>query len=347
MGSPRQGSAVRFFGSANPIRVEETVFPRIGERQVLLKMKAAGVCASDIHFCHRTEKPEKVPLILGHEGAGVVEEVGREVTELQVGDAVCVHYVVSCGHCEYCLSGRENLCPSVKWMGFDLDGTYSDYMVLPAENALRLSGSIPFEEAALIGCAVVTPFHAMRIGGVEPGSSVAIVGIGGVGVHAVQMARVFGAKRVVAVDVDDTKLRLAEEVGADVTVNARECDAVEAVREATAQKGPDYVFEFYGSAPTILNSLKMVGRGGRVVLVGIYRGSLELDVKKLLYEEVQLRTSMDHTKWDLIKAIELVANGRIDLSRSVTHRLPLNEASKGFEILEKKIGSPVRVVLIP
>lgn len=341
------GFAVRFYGSSHPIKVEEASFPHVENGQVLVKIKAAGVCASDIHFYHRTKTPAKVPLILGHEGAGVVEKVGSNVENTHEGDHVCIHYVISCGECNHCLEGRDNLCVNVKWAGFDVDGTFSEYILLPARNVLPLPEWITLEHGALIGCAVVTPFHAMSVGEVKPGDSVTILGIGGVGIHAIQMARIFGADRIIAVDIAEYKLKLAEEFGADVTVNSKEEDAVEAVNRATKGKGSDIVFEFVGSAQTILQSLRMTGRGGRAVLVGIYRGSLEFDITRLLYEEKQLRTSMDHTKWDLKKAIDLVANGRIDLSKSVTHKLPLRNALKGLEILEKKVGNPVRVVLIP
>lgn len=339
--------AVRFYGSPRPIKVEEASFPDVDADEVLVRIKAAGLCASDIHFYHRTETPVKVPLILGHEGAGVVEEVGGRVENIREGDPVCIHYVISCGNCEYCLTGRENICVDVKATGFEADGTFSEYIIVPARNLLTIPKGVSFEHGAITGCAVVTPFHAMRMGEVRPGDSVAIIGIGGVGIHAVQMARLFGADRIIAMDLADYKLKLAEELGADVTVNPKEENAVEAAKRATGRRGPDAVFDFVGSAPTVLQGIRMMARGGRVVVVGLHGGTIELDMSELLYDEPQLRTSMDHTKWDLRKVLELVALGRIDLSRSITHRLPLRKAIRGFEILEEKVGNPVRAVLIP
>lgn len=234
----------------------------------------------------------------------------------------------------------------MKAAGFEANGTFSEYIVVPARNVLPIPEGVSFEHGAITGCAVVTQFHAMRMGEVKPGDSVAIIGIGGVGIHAVLMARLFGADRIIAVDLADYKLKLAEELGADVTVNPKEEDAVEAAKRATGERGPDAVFDFVGSTPTVLQGIRMMDRGGRVV-VGLHGGTVELDMTELLYDEPRLRTSMDHTKWELRKVLELVAHGWIDLSRSITHRLPLRKVLRGFESLEEKIGNPVRAVLTP
>lgn len=343
----RMGMAVRFYGRSKPLRVEEVEMSPVEAGEVLVDVKAAGVCASDLHFIRRTEGPSKCPVTLGHEGAGVVEEVGSDVTDFEPGDRVCIHYVISCGRCDYCLSGRENLCPNVMWAGFDRDGTYSEYIKLPSSNVLRLPDGVSYEEGALIGCAVVTPFHAMRLGEVKPGDEIVIIGVGGVGMHAVQMARVYGAGKVIAIDLADYKLKLTEELGADVSINPREVDPVEAVKEATGGVGADVVLEFVGTEPTIQQALEMMRPGGRTVLVGLYRDKLELDVESLLYREAQIRTSMDHTKWDLKQSISLVENGRIDLSRSITHRLRLEKAGEAINMLEEKTDNPLRIVLKP
>lgn len=342
-----KGLALRFYGSSKPLRIEKATKQDVKTGEVLVNIKAAGVCASDLHFIRKTEKPAKTPITIGHEGAGVIEEVGSGVNNFDLGDRVCIHYVFTCGKCDYCTSGRGNLCVNVKWTGFDRDGTFSEYIRLPAKNVLNIPKSISFDEGAIIGCAVVTPFHAMRLGGITPGDAVAIIGIGGVGIHAVQMARVFGAGKVIAIDLADYKLKLAGEMGADIVVNSRDVNPVDAVKESTDGMGADIVLEFVGTELTIQQAIKMMRPGGKTVLVGIYRDKIDLDVEDLLYSEAQIRTSMDHTLWDLKRVIGLIEDGRIDISRSVTHKLPLTEGEKAIRMLEEKTDNPIRIVLKP
>lgn len=339
--------AARFCGINKPLKLEEVPIPKIGAQEVLVRIKASGVCASDLHYYHGKLPFGKIPITMGHECTGIVEEVGSEVEGLMKGERVCIHYIISCGNCYFCSTGRDNLCVGAKFVGFDEDGGFAEYIRVPARNVVKLPKEIPFEEGAIIGCAVVTPFHALRIGEVKPGEVLAIYGLGGVGIHGIQFARnVFGAIKIIAVDIMEYKLQLAIELGADVVVNAKENDPVEIIKKETGGRGVDVALDFVGLRETIQQCLRSVGRGGRVVLVGLCKERVEIDPLDLLFKEVEVKGSIDHTRWELLKTIELVEKKRIDLSRSITHKLSLHEVNRGLEILDKKIGEPVRVVIV-
>ncbi|RLI06545.1 hypothetical protein DRO24_04805 [Candidatus Bathyarchaeota archaeon] len=339
--------AARFYGPNTPLRVEEVPIPEVGPKDVLVKVRASGICGSDLHALHGAFPEMPVPVTMGHECAGIVEEVGEEVTTLSEGDRVCMDYVVSCGYCEYCSRGNNNLCDSLLTVGFELDGSFAEYVCLPEKQFLKLPKNIPFDEGAILGCAVVTPYHALRVAEVRAGDHVAIYGAGGVGIHAVQLARIFGASKLIVVEVSEYKLKTASELGADETVNALEEDPVKRIKEETSGKGCDVVLVFTGSRKAVEQALRSVKKGGRVVLVGYCREPVSLDAMEFMSNEIQLRSSIEHNRWELARVIELRALGKIDLSKSITHRVSLDQVNRGLEILEKKIGDPLRVVVTP
>jgi len=338
--------AAKFYGPNMPLRIEEIPVPEVGPGEVLVRVRASGICGSDLHALRGAFPEMPIPVTMGHECAGVVEEVGEGVTEFSKGDRVCLDYVVSCGHCEYCSAGRSNLCDDLKCVGFELDGAFAEYLCLPERQFLRLPDNVPFDEGAILGCAVVTPYHALRMAGLRVGDAVAIYGAGGVGIHAVQLARLFGAGKLIVVEVSERKLRLASELGADETINALEEDPVRAVMDATKGRGCDVVMAFTGSKRAVEQALRSVKKGGKVVIVGYCREPVSIDLMEFMSNEVQLRSSIEHNRWELARVIELRASGRIDLSKSITHRVRLEEINRGLEMLEKKIGDPLRIVVV-
>jgi len=210
---------------------------------------------------------------------------------------------------------------------------------------VKLPDTITYEQGAIAGCAVVTSFHATGIGEVKPGSSVAIYGIGGVGFHGIQQARLFGASRVIAVDIADEKLKLAKSAGADEAVNAADEDPVKRIRELTGGKGVDVAFEYIGLKKTIEQSINSIRMGGVVVMVGTSGSIIEIKQVDFLSREAQLRTSWGHTKEDLLRVLNLIETKRLDLSKSITHRFPMREVNHALEMLDRKMGNPVRIVL--
>lgn len=177
--------AFRYHGPKIPLTFEDIPRPSVGPRDALIEVRASGICGSDLHYYHGTILPKAVPITLGHEVSGTVEEVGEDVSDLAVGDRVCVHYVISCGDCVHCGQGNDNRCRRRRSIGTHMDGGFAEYVVVPSRNAFKLPSDVPFEHGAIIGCAVSTPFHALRIAGTGPGDNVVVFGLGGVGMHAV------------------------------------------------------------------------------------------------------------------------------------------------------------------
>ena len=342
--------AARFHKVDTPLKIEEIPAPKPGQGEVLVRVKATGICGSDL-FAYHFWPPETFglkSLTLGHECAGVVEAVGKNVKDLSEGDRVCMDYVIPCGHCYYCIAGKSNLCENLKCAGFEVDGAFAEYICLLERQFLKLPENIPFDQGAILGCAVVTPYHSLSIAEIAPGDTVVIYGIGGVGIHAVNLAAgVFRAGRVIAVDVAEYKLKLAIELGADETINAAEEDPVETIKKLTGGRGADVALVFVPEAPKVIEqSLKSVGKGGKAVIVGKCRENIQIDTSSFLENELQLRSSVEHLQGEMLRVIELAKEKKIDLSKSITHRISLDEVNKGLEILEKKIGNPVRVVIV-
>jgi propanol-preferring alcohol dehydrogenase len=243
--------------------------------------------------------------------------------------------------------GRENFCEKYQMIGKHVDGGFAEYIKVPARNVLKLPKSIPFDQGAIIGCAVSTAFHALRRSRINEGDVTVVYGIGGVGLHAVQLAsRIFGAGRLIAVDVSKEKLEMAKKMGADEVIDVTEEDPVERIKEITDGRLADVVIECIGLKKTIEKAIGCLGKGGRMVIVGI--GSEDIQVspyKTIIGKEMEIMGSNDHLRQEVVQLIDFVRSGKIDLSASITHRLSLDEVNRGMEILEKKIGNPMRVVV--
>jgi len=327
--------------------MDRVPIPGIGPNDILLEVKASGICHSDINYRDGIAPVSKLPITLGHEIAGVVSRKGRTVKNLQLGDRVIAHYVSSCGHCSYCRTNRENYCPSYQMIGKDVDGGFAEYSVIPATSAVRLPEPVPFEQGAIIGCAVSTAYHSLRRARVEPGERVAIIGVGGLGMHAVQLAkRIFHAKEIIAVDRFDWKLKRATKFGANRVVNAATHDPAKVLERTTNGALADVVIDFVGSEKANQQSLSLVGKGGRLVLVGIGAKSMTVSpYKAIIGKEIEIIGVDDHLKTELSQLVEFVKSGKIDLSHSVTHTIPLEGINEGFRILEDEHEKPIRVVV--
>lgn len=340
--------AARLHRIGEPLSVHDVSLPPVGPGEVLVDIRASGVCHSDLNYRDGLGVVGHLPIILGHEIAGVVDRLGEGVEGFDVGDRVVIHYVLSCGGCRYCSMGKENLCDRYAMIGKDVDGGFAEYISLPARNLIKLPEGLPFEQGAILGCAVSTPLHALRRAHLEPGEVVLIYGIGGLGIHAVQLAsRVFGAGLVVAVDIAEYKLELARRLGADIVVNPLEENPAVRVREETDGGMADVVVDLVGLRETIMRGLECVGKGGRMVLVGI--GPEEVTVspyRTIIGREMEIIGVNDHLRSELYQLVDLIASRRLDLSMSVTHTLPLEDINHAMEILERKLGNPIRVVIV-
>lgn len=335
------------YAYGEPIKVEDIPVPEIGPDDVLIRVKACGICHTDISIVGGFIRPPKLPIVPGHEPAGVVEAVGSAVKRLKVGDRVCIDSVISCGQCHYCFTGRDHLCHSPIALGFDWNGGWAEYMRAPAVNCFVLPEKISFEEGAIITDAVVTTFHAMKRGEVKPGDVVAIFGVGGLGINAIQMAKAFGAARVIAVDRNEAKRKLALAVGADEAIDLNSPSLRKELRMLSGGEGIDVALEFIGLDTTIQQTIECVRKGGKAVIVGVHTGTFQVAGHPMVAKEIDIRGVWTFPKQDFPYVIELVRSGKIDLSRSISHRVPLEEVNRGLEILEKRIGNPLRVVVTP
>jgi propanol-preferring alcohol dehydrogenase len=345
MGEPMK--AARLHRIREKLRIDSVQVPEVGSNDVIIDIRASGICHSDLNYRDGVSPVGKLPIILGHEIAGVISRVGERVKGIEEGDRVCVHYIRSCGNCSFCRTGRENFCEQYQMIGKDIDGGFAEYIRVPASNVLKLPRAMPFDQACILGCAVSTTYHALKRGRMRAGDTVVIYGVGGLGAHAISLAKIFKAKKIVAVDISGEKLKLAEKLGVDETVNAATEDPAQRVEEITRGELADLVLDFVGAAKVIEQEIHCVGKGGRLVLVGIGKDDIRVSpYKTIIGKEMELIGVNDHLRSELAQLIDIIGSGRMDLSRSITHRVHLDEVNTGLEILEKRTGNPIRVVVV-
>jgi propanol-preferring alcohol dehydrogenase len=340
--------AIRLVEIGRPLQMQEVPLPPVGQHDILVRVKAAGICHSDVHYRAGVSPVKPMPITLGHEIAGVVEQVGTEVSQVKVGDRVCLHYLVTCGECHYCSTGNEQFCTTGRMIGKHRDGGYAEYTAVPARNAIVLPPEIPFEQAAILMCSSATCLHALRKSRLRAGEMVAIFGVGGLGMSAVQLAKALGALDVYAVDINPEKLKLAAQYGA-IPINARERNPLTEIRRLTHKRGVDVALELIGLPETMQQAVQSLAIFGRAVLVGIAEKPLEIDTyRELLGKEAEVIGSDDHLLQELPLLIEYVSRGILDLSRTVTRTVPLDAAAVN-EVLDnlQDFGSDVRAVIVP
>jgi len=340
--------AIRLVKPGQPLEMQETPVPSMGVKDVLVKVKAAGICRSDMHYRAGASTVPDLPMTLGHEVAGVIEEVGPAVRNVTVGDRVCLHYLVSCGDCRYCALGSEQFCTTGSMIGKYQDGGYAEYIVVPSRNAVPLPDDIPFEQGAIMMCSSATSFHALHKADVQPGESVAVFGVGGLGISAVQLAQAFGALDVYAVDINADKLKLAESYGA-IPVNAGTADPVAEIRRLTGGQGVDAALELVGLRQTIEQAVRSLGVFGRAILVGIAEQPFELhSYHDVIPKEAQIIGCSDHLLSELPLLVELVRRGALDLSSVVTRTVPLDAEAINAALDDlEAFGPDVRTVITP
>jgi len=337
--------AARYYGPGAGLVLEAVPVPDLGPGEVLVRVLAAGVCHTELQFLAGTLNLGVTPLTLGHEVAGAVAALGEGVEDFRLGDRVLMYYYSPCGECDWCRNGKEQLCPNMgPQVGFTSDGGFAEYVRVPAPNLLPIPDGLDIDEAAPLGCAAASALHAVRaVAQVRAGETVLVYGIGAVGIALVQLARLAGA-RVIAVSRSTAKLTLARELEANVVINALEQDVIAEVLQGTRYEGVDVVFETVGSAETMANSIAMLRRSGRLVLVGYGEDRLDVNPLHLVLKELQIRGSLGNTREELRETLQLAASGQ--LHSIISHRLPLEEANGALTALQR--GQIVgRAVLCP
>jgi len=340
--------AVRLYEGPE-IRVEQVPEPEVGPGQIRVAVQAAGVCGTDLHVAHGVLPMPMLPVIMGHEGAGIVDVVGKGVTDFKAGDRVLLLPSETCGACPACEVGHLGLCPAARIFGMARDGTFAEKIAVPTSCALPLPAGISFEHGAILADAVATAYHAVATrAGVTGGERIAVIGCGGVGYHAILLARLLGAKVIVAVDASEGALRRAEEAGADATVDVRVANARKAIRQAAGGGGPELVIEYAGKKASVELAMASVARGGRVIVGGVGTESPELGpLVSFVGREIGVLGSMGYTRAELERVVELTATGKLDLAGSITARYPLDRAAEALDDLANRRNDPVRLALIP
>ena len=346
-----------------PLSIEAVEIEKPKRREVLLRTAFAGLCHSDLHFIEGLY-PFPLPCVLGHEAAAVVEAVGEDVTYVKPGDHVITCLSVFCGECAQCVTGHPNLCENtevkllpgaarrLRWKGAVLNqafnlSAFAEQMLVHEHAIVKIDPTIPLDRATLVGCGVMTGvgavFHAAKV---EPGSTVAVIGCGGIGLSAVNGAAIAGAERIIAIDTMASKLELAKQMGATDTINASNVDAVAAVKELTGG-GVPYSFEAIGSKATAEQSFAMLRPGGTATIIGMipFGTKIELHGADFLRDRKIQGTSMGGNRFrvDMPRLLSLWQQGKLKLDHLISGRLRLDQINEGFARL--KSGAPVRQLI--
>jgi S-(hydroxymethyl)glutathione dehydrogenase/alcohol dehydrogenase len=361
--------AAVLFEAGQKLEVREVDVQDPGPGEVRIQMVAGGVCHSDLHVMTGHLKAP-LPAILGHEGAGIVADVGAGVTSLQPGDHVIPLWRLSCGECEYCTGGRPALCAAgteIRWTGrlqdgtsrFKLDGqeikhfagvsSFSNYTVVPEKAILKIPDDLPLELAALLGCAVITGWGAViNAAQVRPGRTVAVFGTGGVGINVVQGAVLAGAEKIIAVDLLESRLKHAKDFGATHVVNPIDGDPVEQIRDLTGGRGVDYSFEVVGLPATMRQAYDCLAKRGVAMVVGITPTTAEVTIPSLslVYDERVLTGSLYGSaapKTDIPRMIDLYRAGSLKLDELLSRSYPIEEINQAYDALQS--GETLRSVV--
>jgi S-(hydroxymethyl)glutathione dehydrogenase/alcohol dehydrogenase len=357
--------AAVLYESRTPMLIEEVELDDPQPGEVLVKIAASGVCRSDLHVLNGEWK-SPFPIVLGHEASGRVEAVGPNVNRVKPGDPIVISFAPNCGFCTYCTTGRPHLCATMRAEQpgmlpggtsrlrsrtgalvhhFGRTASFAEYAVIHESGAVPIGEDVSLEQAALVGCSVTTGVGAvLNTAHVPAGSTVAVIGCGGVGVNVIQGARLVNASAIVAVDVSDEKLEFARRFGATHTVNARAGNALKEIRRIS-DGGVDFAFEALGTAPTIRLAVDAVRSGGTAVVVGMapHGEDAHIDAFQLTWAEKTLKGSFygsARTRVDMPMLIGLAQAGKLDLGDLVTRRSPLEEINESYAELER--GLPGR-----
>lgn len=332
------------------LELTEMPVPEPGPDDVLVRVSACGICGSDVHGLDGSSGRRIPPLVMGHEAAGVVAGVGSRVTEFREGDRVTFDSTVSCGACFFCRRGEINLCDNRQVLGvscgdYRRHGAFAEYVAVPRQIVYKLPDSLPFEEAAMIE-AVSVAVHAVNLTPIRLGDSALVVGTGMIGLLVLQALRLAGCGRLIAVDIDDAKLKMARALGADDAINAAEGDVPAAVRELTEGRGADVAIEAVGATGPIQTAIASLRKGGALTLVGNITPKIELPLQAVVTRQLRL-TGSCASCGEYPASIELIARGAIRVRPLISAVAPLEEGPAWFARLYQKEPSLMKVILKP
>lgn len=324
--------------------------PEIGDDEVLVRVRACGVCGSDVHGYDGSSGRRIPPLIMGHEAAGIVEQAGSRVDRFAAGDRVTFDSTVSCGRCEYCRRGAINLCDNRMVLGvscadYRRHGAFAEYVAVPERIVYRLPDSIPFEHAAVIE-ALSVAVHAVGLKTPAIEEAVLVVGCGMIGLLVIQVLRERGCRRILATDVDPARRALAEQLGAAATIDGRHGDVPAAVRALTDGRGVPLALEAVGLTATVQTAVRSVRKGGTVILIGNIAPSVDLPLQEVVTRQIALLGSCA-SSGEYPACIDLMARGAVDVGPLISATAPIEEGADWFERLHRGGGNLMKVILRP
>ena len=340
--------ALRLIGTRRMDVADVPLPQEVGPDDILVRVKAIGICGSDLHY-YRGEPAGNAPLvypfIMGHEFAGQVEAVGAHVTNVRPGDRVAVDPAVPCGHCEFCLEGNPNVCPTVRFSGSPgVPGAMQELVVWPAHEAFKIPDSMSYAQGAVLEPLGVA-LHAINLGKLRIADTVAVIGSGPIGLMITQLARLSGAQDVFATDVLDHRVHMARQAGASLAINSRRQDPVKTILSATGGRGVDVAFEVAGAVETAEQAAEVVKPGGTVVVVGICgedRMDFRAGITRRKGVTIKVSRRMKHV---YERTIPLVHRKMVDIDWLVTHTFPLEQGADAFRILADYDDEVGKVVL--
>ena len=323
--------------------------PTPGPDEVLIRVAACGICGSDVHGYDGSSGRRIRPIVMGHEAAGQIAAVGKFVTGLAEGDRVTCDSTIYCGECKHCLAGNMNLCDRRQVLGVSCGdyrraGAFAEYVAVPSRIIHRLPDPLPFAEAAMLE-AVAVAIHGVSLAQLQPGNTALVIGAGTIGLLTQQALRAAGCERVIIADVDPTRLKLAEALGANVVLSAK-ADLVAQIQQLTGGTGVDVVIECVGRNETVAASIDSVCKGGTVVLVGNITPEVTLPLQKVVVRQIRLQGSCA-SSGEYPKAIALLASQAIRVKPLITAIAPLDDGPQWFERLHSREPNLMKVVLTP
>jgi D-arabinose 1-dehydrogenase-like Zn-dependent alcohol dehydrogenase len=341
--------AERFYADTKTVVLEDIPIPEPGDGEVLVKVAFCGICHSDLSLINGTFPAQRPVVTQGHEASGTIAKLGPGVTGWSEGDRVVVAAGRPCAKCANCRRGDLANCMRIQLMAFAYDGAWAEYTVAQASGLTRVPDNVPLEQAAILADAVSTPFGAVvHTGKVTVGESVGVWGVGGVGTHIVQLARLVGAVPVIAVDINPAVRDRALELGADYAFDSRDPDFAEKLAEATGGRNLDVAFDAVGLKVTFEQALNSLTIGGRLIGVGMSAETPTVGPTSMFnLVQRQVLGHLGYHNTDIETLAQLVSRGRLDLSRSISQIIPLEDIADGIRILEHAEGNPIRVLVQP
>lgn len=318
------------------LSLEDVEKPCYGEHDVLVKVKAAGLCGTDLKIQQGKIPVKELPLIQGHEVSGIIAETGSQVKNFKVGDEVLVSFYIPCNECELCKMGRKTICENlIGRLGFELNGGFAEYVKVPESNLIRKPKELSFSEAAIVSCSMGTIYHALlKRAKIREGDYIAMIGAGGgLGLHAIQIAKSFNAK-VIGIDVTEEKLKLMKKYGADETIDASKDNWSQRIVEISGGRGADKILEFVSRKETVEEDIKSLRKGGKLVLVA-YSDSVPLQINslKVVLNELEILGTRAGTKEEIEKCVELIVMGK--LKPVISKTFSLEEINQAMSILKE------------